>query len=50
MERLFVSEFKQAEPEHQINADIFRLLTAPLIYYRCLGLAEFNLGCLQHCS
>lgn len=44
-ERLFVSQSKQAESKEEINTDIFRLLTAPLIYYWCLGPTGLNLGC-----
>lgn len=44
-ERLFVSQSKQAESQEEIDTDIFRLLTAPLIYYWCLGPTGLNLGC-----
>lgn len=45
VERLFVSQSKQAESKREINTDIFRLLTAPLIYYWCLGPTGLHLGC-----
>lgn len=46
-ERLFVSQTKQAESKEEINTDISRLLTAPLIYYWCLGPSGLNLGCAK---
>lgn len=46
-ERLFVSQTKQAESKEEINTGISRLLTAPLIYYWCLGPSGLNLGCAK---
>lgn len=43
-ERLFVSQSKQAESKEEINTDIFRLLTAPLIYYWRLGPSWIKFG------